>query len=72
MGELELLVRHDDLAGVAERLGRAGVLAAGRLAPWPRPGEAVVGLAAEEDRVGAPRVASTAAPISSWKNGKCH
>jgi hypothetical protein len=51
-GELELLVRHDDLAGVAERLRQAGVLLAGRLALRPRPGEAVVGLAAEEDGVG--------------------
>jgi hypothetical protein len=51
-GELELLVRRDDLAGVAERLGQAGVLLAGRLALRPRPGETVVGLAAEEDGVG--------------------
>ena len=51
-GELELLLRHDDLAGVAERLGQAGVLAAGRLALRPCAGEAVIGLAAEEDGVG--------------------
>src|SRR6266511_3997137 len=50
--ELELLIRHDDLADVAERLGEAGILAAGRLALGPGPGEAVVGLAAEKHGVG--------------------
>ena len=51
-GELQLLVRHDDLAGVAERLGEAGVLPARRFPVGPRPGEAVVGLATEEQGVG--------------------
>jgi hypothetical protein len=36
-GELELLVRRDDLASVAERLGEAGVLLAGGLPLRPRP-----------------------------------
>ena len=51
-GELQLLVRHDDLAGVAEHLGEGGVLPAGRLPLGPGPGEAVVGLATEQDGVG--------------------
>jgi hypothetical protein len=71
-GELELLGRHDDLAGIAERLGEAGVLPAGRLALRPRPGEAVVGLRPKRTVSAAPRVASTAPPISSLKYGKCH
>ena len=51
-GELELLVRHDDLAGVAEHLGELSVLPTGLFALGPGPGEAVVGLAAEEHGVG--------------------
>src|SRR5215217_1036130 len=51
-GELQRLVRRDDLADVAERLGHLGVLLAGRLPLRPRPGEAVVGLAAEQHDVG--------------------
>ena len=50
--ELQLLVRGHDLAGVAELLGERCVLAAGGFPLGPRPGEAVVGLAAEQNRVG--------------------
>src|SRR5882757_797164 len=46
-GELELLVRHDDLADVAELLGEGGVLLAGRFPLGPCSGEAVVGRATE-------------------------
>jgi hypothetical protein len=45
--------RHDHLAGVAQALGEVGVLLALGLAVGPGAGEAVVGLAPEEERVGA-------------------
>ncbi|HZK51894.1 MAG TPA: dihydrofolate reductase family protein, partial [Actinomycetota bacterium] len=51
-GELELLVGHDDLPCVAEALGELGVLASGGFHLGPRPCEAVVGLATEEQGVG--------------------
>jgi hypothetical protein len=50
--ELEVLVRHDDLADVAEHLGEVSVLLAGRFPVGPGPGEAVVGLATEQHGVG--------------------
>jgi hypothetical protein len=50
--EVEVLVGHHDLAGVAEDLGEPRVLLAPGLAVGPGAGEVVVGLAPEQDRVG--------------------
>jgi hypothetical protein len=62
-GELQRLARHDDLAGVAQRLRHRRVLFAGRFPFRPGPGEAVVGLAAEQDRVG---------PAQGGRHGGAH
>jgi len=51
-GELGRRARGDHLAHVAELLGEAGVVAARGLPVGPRPGEAVVGLAADQQHVG--------------------
>jgi hypothetical protein len=56
-GELEILVRDDDLARIAEGLAHRGVLFAGGLAVGPGTGEAVVGLAAEQQCVGGGQLA---------------
>ena len=50
--ERSSLVGHDDLAGVAQLLGELRVVTPRHLAVRPRLGERVVGLAAEQQRVG--------------------
>ena len=49
--ELQLVVRQDDLAGIAEPLGEPGIRFARCLAVGPRPREAVVRHATDEHRV---------------------
>lgn len=50
--EFEPLARHHDLAGIAELLREVGILTAVGLTLRPRPREAVIGRAAQQDGVG--------------------
>ena len=55
--ELEIPIRDDDLACIAQRLAHGSVFLAGGRAVGPGTGEAVVGLAAKQERVGGGQLA---------------